>query len=41
MLLPFLQGVNLVLAAAATHRWYRRRFKAYPPSRKALVPFVW
>lgn len=33
-------GVNLVLAAAATHKWYRRRFKAYPPARKALVPFV-
>mmetsp|Transcript_17269 Transcript_17269/g.51724 ORF Transcript_17269/g.51724 Transcript_17269/m.51724 type:complete len:306 (-) Transcript_17269:5708-6625(-) len=32
---------NLVLAAGATHAWYRRQFKAYPPSRKALVPLVW
>jgi 3-oxo-5-alpha-steroid 4-dehydrogenase 1 len=35
-----LQGANLVLAAAATHRWYRKRFPTYPASRKALVPFV-
>lgn len=34
-------SVNLVLAAAGTHAWYRRRFKAYPPGRKALVPFLW
>lgn len=44
-LMPFLMlvwvGVNLVLAAAATHKWYRRRFKAYPLARKALVPLVW
>jgi hypothetical protein len=36
----FLQAVNLVLAAAATHKWYRRRFKAYPAARKALIPFL-
>lgn len=43
-LLPLLMlvwvAVNLVLAAGATHKWYRRRFKAYPPARKALIPFV-
>jgi hypothetical protein len=35
------QGVNLALAAGASHKWYRRQFKAYPPIRKALVPWVW
>jgi hypothetical protein len=36
-----LQTVNLALAADATHKWYRRRFKAYPPQRRALIPFVY
>lgn len=36
-----LQGVNLVLAADGTHKWYKGRFKSYPPARKALVPLVW
>lgn len=37
---PSAQGVNLVLAANATHKWYRRNFKAYPPARRALIPFL-
>ncbi|WIA17188.1 hypothetical protein OEZ85_014071 [Tetradesmus obliquus] len=43
-LLPLLMlvwvAVNLVLAARASHKWYRRRFKSYPPARKAIIPFV-
>ena len=35
------QVCNLVLAARATHAWYRLHFGAYPPSRKALVPLLW
>ena len=33
-------AVNLVLAAAATQAWYRAHFRAYPPQRRALVPFL-
>ena len=31
---------NLLASALASHRWYRARFKTYPPARKALVPYV-
>jgi 3-oxo-5-alpha-steroid 4-dehydrogenase 1 len=31
---------NLVPRAFATHRWYRERFRDYPPERKALIPYV-
>eukprot|EP00877_Chromochloris_zofingiensis_P002251 jgi/Chrzof1/12026/Cz06g18170.t1 len=34
-------AANLVLAAAATHSWYRAHFKTYPLQRKALIPLVW
>lgn len=32
---------NLVLAAAETHRWYRRKFENYPTNRLAIIPFVY
>lgn len=32
---------NLVVAARETQAWYRRHFKSYPTSRKALLPFIW
>lgn len=31
---------NLVPRALAHHRWYRAAFQDYPPSRRALVPFL-
>lgn len=36
-----LQVANLVLAAAETHRWYRRKFENYPTNRVAVIPFVY
>jgi len=34
--------INLVLAAGATQQWYHATFgSAYPPHRRALIPFVW
>ncbi len=33
-------AANLGPRAWAHHRWYRRRFADYPPSRKGLIPFV-
>ena len=34
-------GTNLGSAARNSHTWYRRKFEGYPPSRKALVPYLW
>lgn len=34
------QVLNLTDAADATHAWYHQHFKAYPASRKALIPFI-
>ncbi len=31
---------NLLPRALAHHRWYRARFEDYPPSRRAVLPFV-
>ncbi|KAI5619977.1 polyprenol reductase precursor [Silurus asotus] len=31
---------NQVLAAHLCHEYYRRTFKAYPPERKAIIPFL-
>jgi 3-oxo-5-alpha-steroid 4-dehydrogenase 1 len=31
---------NLLPRALSHHRWYKERFPAYPPERKALVPFL-
>jgi len=31
---------NLAPRAVAHRRWYRERFEDYPPSRRALIPFV-
>ena len=36
-----LQVCNLVLAAGAAHKWYRRKFEVYPRSRRALVPLMY
>ena len=33
-------AANLVPRALSNHRWYRQTFPAYPPQRKALLPFV-
>ncbi|MEM1417118.1 MAG: DUF1295 domain-containing protein [Myxococcota bacterium] len=32
---------NLAPRARANLRWYQERFADYPPSRRALVPFLW
>jgi 3-oxo-5-alpha-steroid 4-dehydrogenase 1 len=32
---------NLAPRAVANHRWYRERFPDYPPSRRALIPWIW
>jgi hypothetical protein len=32
---------NLVPRAIAHHRWYREQFADYPPSRRAILPFVY
>jgi 3-oxo-5-alpha-steroid 4-dehydrogenase 3 len=34
-------GLNLALAAGATHAWYRARFPGYPRHRRALIPFIY
>jgi len=40
--LPYFWVVaNLLLAAGPTHSWYKRKFEKYPPSRKAVIPFVY
>lgn len=31
---------NLVPRALDHHAWYKKRFENYPPSRKALIPFI-
>jgi len=31
---------NLTYSAMKTHSWYMMKFKEYPPSRKALIPFI-
>ena len=33
-------AANLVPRAIHHHRWYRRQFPDYPPSRRAVLPFV-
>jgi protein-S-isoprenylcysteine O-methyltransferase Ste14 len=32
---------NLAPRAAANHAWYRATFADYPPTRRALIPWVW
>lgn len=31
---------NQLLIGLATHRWYRDRFRNYPPRRKAIIPYL-
>lgn len=31
---------NLLPRALATHRWYRNEFPDYPPSRRAVIPYL-
>jgi len=33
-------AANLIPRALAHHKWYRTRFKDYPPERKAILPHV-
>ncbi|KAI0501064.1 hypothetical protein KFK09_019282 [Dendrobium nobile] len=40
-LLFFFVVSNLVFAAAETHRWYHQKFESYPPSRKAIMPWIY
>lgn len=35
------QVLNLVLAAGATHKWYRAHFSNYPQGRRALIPWIY
>lgn len=39
--LLFMQMINLVLAADATHIWYKENFPEYPRRRRALIPFLY
>ncbi|KAG0472571.1 hypothetical protein HPP92_014428 [Vanilla planifolia] len=39
-LLFFFVVSNLVFAAAETHRWYHHKFDHYPPSRRAIIPWI-
>jgi 3-oxo-5-alpha-steroid 4-dehydrogenase 1 len=32
---------NLAPRAVAHHAWYRAQFPDYPPSRRALIPYLW
>jgi 3-oxo-5-alpha-steroid 4-dehydrogenase 1 len=36
----FWTACNLIPRALAHHRWYRETFPAYPPRRKAVIPFL-
>ena len=40
MCVPSMQVCNLMLAARATHVWYKHKFEDYPAGRYALIPFV-
>jgi hypothetical protein len=33
-------AANLIPRAITTHRWYQETFPCYPPSRRAVIPFV-
>ena len=37
----FFTFCNLAPRGATHHAWYRAKFDDYPPSRKAVIPFVW
>ena len=32
---------NQTIAASMSNSWYRAKFPEYPPSRKAIIPFIW
>lgn len=32
---------NQTIAASMSHSWYRTKFPEYPPSRKAIIPYIW
>ncbi|XP_059352314.1 polyprenol reductase-like [Daphnia carinata] len=32
---------NQIMAAIMTQKWYKSKFKEFPPTRKALIPFVY
>jgi len=34
-------AANLIPRARANHKWYLNHFPGYPPSRKALFPWIW
>ena len=33
-------AANLIPRGIAHHKWYRKNFAAYPPSRKAVIPYL-
>ncbi|MCO5596934.1 hypothetical protein L7F22_051005 [Adiantum nelumboides] len=33
--------LNLSIAAGDSHKWYERKFKNYPPFRKAVIPYIY
>ncbi len=41
LVFAFWTAANLVPRAQALHRWNRAQLPGYPPTRKALIPFVW
>ena len=32
---------NIAPRGASHHQWYLQAFKDYPPSRRAVIPFLW
>ena len=36
----FFTAANLIPRALANHRWYQQEFADYPPSRRAVIPYV-
>lgn len=40
-LLFFFVVSNLIFAAAETQRWYHHKFENYPPSRRAIIPWIY
>ena len=33
-------AANLIPRALSHHKWYKEKFKGYPPGRKAIIPFL-
>lgn len=33
-------GTNQIISGLISHQWYQKKFKNYPPERKAVIPFL-